>query len=247
VSRELDLLRAFRTTDAAVDAGSQEAARAALLARINDAGPVPIGAGIARRHRRVFGGRFTAHSVALIASVLVVAGVGAVMLSVSTKRPATPARPPLPRVGGPPVLRNYAPGKPPPLPGYMVCNADLAPPGAIAGLGGPRSGMLVANAAVIGGVNTTPFSITAKGLAPSVRGSTYAVWLEPAVGNVLVRPVRPLLLGVIKPGVGADGRLATRGMAPDGANGSFLLLITVQRGAAVTRPGRTVLLGFVSL
>jgi hypothetical protein len=249
VSGELDLLRAFRTEDAAVDARSQDTARAALLARIDSAGPAPGRASSARR-RRVIVGRLRAEAIALIGAVLVVVGVAAVILSVGAQRPAAPARHPLPKAAGPRVIRNFWPGKPPPLPGQTVCNANLAPPGALPGLGGRRSGVFTANAAVIGGVNESPFSITAGGLAPNPHNSAYAVWLEPAVrttsgGYVIVKPIRPVLLGVIKPGVARGGRLEAEGVAPANITGDYLLLITLERGAKPTTPGRIVLEGFV--
>jgi hypothetical protein len=146
------------------------------------------------------------------------------------------------------VIRNYWPRTPPPVPEPHP--AALARPGAIAGLGGSRSGLFTGGTSVVNGVNETPFLITARGLPPNTHGSVYAVWLLPAVStstgaNLLIKPIRPRLLGVIRPGVGRDGRLAAEGrVTADVLNNSYLIRLTLQPNGSVRTPGRTVLEGF---
>ncbi len=53
------------------------------------------------------------------------------------------------------------------------------------------------------------------------------------------------LVGVVKPSVGRDGKLAAEGLLPRGASGAYQVLITLQPGASASAPGRTVLEGSV--
>jgi hypothetical protein len=250
VSSEVDLIRAFRAENAVVDPESQDAARAALLAHIATRAPEKRRARSRGSGRRLVAVRVGGDIVAIVLSVLVVLVVAAVILSVGSQRHTPPpAGHHGPRTSGPPVIRNYSPRTPPPLPGEPH-TADLAKPGAIPGLSGSPTGIFTTSASVVNGVNTFPFTITASGLAPT-HGQLYAVWLLPAVrtwssGYVLVKPTRPRLLGVIRPGVGHDGELAAEGLEPaDLAGSSELVLLTLQRGRSVARPGRTVLEGFM--
>lgn len=251
MSSELDLIRSFRAQDAAVDAESHEAARAALLEHIAATSPGQPGALPRRAKRRILAVRIRADAVAVLVAVLVALAVGAVILSAGRQRAArTPAHHRLPKASRPPVIRNYWPQPPPPLAG-QTHTAALARPGAIAGLGGSASGIFTTGTNVVNGVNQTPFSISAHGLAPIARRNAYAVWLLPAVkttsgGYVLSKPIRPRLLGVIRPGVGRDGKLAAEGqVSADVLNGTYLLRITLQFHGSATTPGRTVLEGFL--
>jgi len=242
VNDELKLLRAFRAQDGTVDAASAQAARTQLLGHIAGAGNASA--------RRARGWRFrvTPAAVAIALAIGVIIAVGAVFLGLRThpahrRVPATPHG-----KGAPPALHNVAPAGPPKLPGQFYCNADLSRPGAIPGLGGRRSGVIVVNTASVNGVNESPFSITAKGLPPSVRAGEYAVWILQVTGlTSTAAPIpgaKPRLLGVIVPGVPADGRLAASGVLPSGVNGGdYLIRITRQVHSSVTRPGRTVLKG----
>ena len=246
MSNELDLIRAFRAEDATVDAESRGAARAALLEHIASTAPDKRVRRRGWRGRRVLPVRVRADVVAVFVSVIVVLAVAALILSAGGQRPArTPAH--HRKASGPRVIRNYWPRIPPPL--SEPHTAALARPGAIAGLGGSRSGIFTGGISVVNGVNYTPFLITAHGLPPNARGSVYAVWLLPSVqtfrGNVLIKPIRPRLLGVIRPGVGRDGRLAAEGrVTADVLNNSYLVRITLQPNGSVRTPGRTVLEGF---
>jgi hypothetical protein len=103
---------------------------------------------------------------------------------------------------------------------------------------------------MVRGVNESPFSLAAKGLAPSVRAGEYAVWITQVSGLGSAVPLpgaKPRLLGVIAPGVGADGEIAVAGVIPSDVNGSYLIRITVQPGSGATTPGRTVLQGVAPL
>ncbi len=250
MSSELELIREFRTEDAVVDATSQDAARTALLAHIAASAPEKRSAHPRGGRRRRGAVRVRSDIFGVVLSVLVVLVVGAVVLSVGGRGHAPrPAGHRVPRTSGPPVIRNYSPGTPPPLRGQPH-TADLAKPGAIPGLGGSPSGILTTTASVVNGVNTFPFTITAHGLPPTTHGNVYAMWLVPAVKTasgayVLVTPIRARLLGVIRPGVGRDGQLAAAGHEPPDVTGSSeLVLLTLQPGASVAKPGRTVLRGF---
>ena len=248
MSNELDLIRAFRAEDATVDAESRGAARAALLEHIASTAPDKRVRRRGWRGRRVLPVRVRADVVAVFVSVMVVLAVAALILSAGGLRHArAPAHHRVPKASGPRVIRNYWPRIPPPL--SEPHTAALARPGAIAGLGGSRSGIFTGGISVVNGVNYTPFLITAHGLPPNTRGSVYAVWLLPSVqtfrGNVLIKPIRPRLLGVIRPGVGRDGRLAAEGrVTADVLNNSYLVRITLQPNGCVRTPGRTVLEGF---
>jgi hypothetical protein len=206
--------------------------------------------------------------LALALAVLVVVGVGAVVLSVGTQVPQPPAQHAI--VGAKPrlVIRNFAPGRPPALPGRTICTAQLTPPGVAPGgvfymsvCHEPTpgrvspSGTFQAQAGKVNGVSQYRFLITAQGLAPNTAQSAYAVWWLQAAqtgGHVgtyrLLAPQRPHLLGLIKPGVARDGKLAAEASLPPGPLGDdILLLITLQPHPSAATPGRTVLRGFASL
>jgi hypothetical protein len=147
------------------------------------------------------------------------------------------------------LIHNYYPGPVPPPSGSLVCNADLEPPGTPPGIERARHGMLIA-------YNKPPIefelTITATGLKPNAGGDVYALWVLPAVsltsgGNQVIKPERPQLLGVIKPGVGSNGKLAAQGIAPTNAPSVLELLVTLQPHGSVKRPGRVVLSGFATL
>lgn len=191
--------------------------------------------------------RVTLGPVAVIAAVLLAVAVGVALLSAGTShRPShqvTTARP------GPPVVHNYYPGALPPPSGPLVCNADLEPPGTPPGVQRGRHGMLIA-------YNKPPtgseFTITATGLRPNAGGDLYAVWVLPAVsltpgGYQVIKPERPQLLGVIKPGVGGSGKLAAQGVAPANIPSVLELVLTLQPHGSLNRPGRIVLSGFAAL
>jgi hypothetical protein len=173
--------------------------------------------------------------VCVAVSLVLLAGVGS---QHHNPRPAVHRR------TGLPVIRNYAPGKVPPLGGQLQCDAALtAPPGA-----GSASGTVI--------VNTRPptsyvYSLTASGLRPAPPGEVYEVWTRAEVnlangGYQLENGVPPTLLGVIATAVGADGQLAAEGLIPLSFNGTYRILITVQQPSAKT-PGRVVLQGDVPL
>lgn len=255
MSGELEALRRFRVADGAVDAASMDAARSTLLAHIAGTGRAAHGAGrglrpMARLRAIV---RARAASAIIALTVVVVIAVGAVFVGIGAERgPNRAARLATPGGSPPGVLRNLAPSNPPRLPGQLYCDADLAPPGATPGLGGIRAGVLVVNATVVRGVNESPFSITAHGLAPTRNTDEYVVWVVPAVSPsagryALAHDAKPLLLGVIVPGVGPGGKLAVEGVLPADVNGTYQVRITLQPRSATTKPGRTVLEGFADI
>lgn len=250
---ELDLIRVFRAEDGVVDAASRDEARAALLEHL---GSKDLGKRNAQRRglgRHAFGVRISGEVVAVLVTTLVVLAVGAALLSVGgSRRPLTPSGHAAAGQNGPPVIHNFGARTMPPLPGQMVCNADLGRPGSIPGLGGSPSGVFQANANEVRGVNKFPFSITASGLHPNTGEGVYAAWLLPAVqtttgGYRLIRPLRPRLLGVIKPAVSLNGKLAAQGVAGSDLSGTYLFRLTLQPHASARTPGRTVLQGFISL
>jgi hypothetical protein len=249
VSDELELLRAFRAEDGVVDAASAHAARTRLRTHI--AGGAD-GAAAGRRGRPGKRGRVRLSwgAVAGCAAIAVMIAVGAVFLGLRGHPAPRHSTPSSHRHPQPLVLKNLAPARPSPLPGQLLCNADLAPPGVIPGLGGPRRGVIQVNAATIHGVNASPFFITAHGLTPSTRAREYAVWVTQESGTVNdAEPIpgaKPRLIGVITPGVGTDGRLSAEGVLPAGINGPYKVRITVQPHSA-TKPGPTVLEGLAQL
>ena len=175
--------------------------------------------------------------VCVAVSLVLLAGVGS---QHHNPRPPVPSH----QRPGLPVIRNYAPGKVPPLGGQLYCDTALtAPRGA-----GPASGTLI--------VNTRPptsyvYSLTALGLKPAPPGEVYEVWTRAEVNlpngaYQLENGVPPALLGVIAPSVGADGRLAAEGLIPPSFNGPYRILVTVQPPSA-RAPGRVVLQGDVPL
>lgn len=92
-------------------------------------------------------------------------------------------------------------------------------------------------------------------LRAAPRGSVYAVWLSSAsytgtsVSSMVTLPPYTLV-GVVQPPVGGDGELVVRApisvVVQGPVNSQFALLITLERGAHPTRPGRTVLAGVIS-
>jgi hypothetical protein len=58
---------------------------------------------------------------------------------------------------------------------------------------------------------------------------------------------RPELLGLVKPVVGPDGKLAAEGLLPPDVNGAYLMLVTLQAHGMVNAPGKTVLGSYVAL
>lgn len=250
MSTELDLIRRFLAHDDAVDAASSAAARCTLLDHIR-AGSSAAPARRPRRRPRVIR-RLRTDILVNLAGALIVLAVAAVFLGLRTDHAP---RPVIHHVGhqGPPRLRNIAPSPPPRLPGQMVCNSDLARPGAIAGLGGSRTGVVQINSVTAGGVNESPFAITARGLPVPGPGQVEAVWLIAAVrtssgGIVLQSGAQPFLLGVVSPNVGAAGHLTVTGRLPESvAGGTYQMLITVQSTRALRRPGHILLQGSVAL
>jgi hypothetical protein len=250
-----------------VDAGSQEKARAALLEHIDGSAAGNDGARRRRPRRRIAVRGIRADLVAIALSILVVVAVGAALLSAGVKRPQRPAQHQVVGPKGPPVIRNFSPRRPPALPGHVVCTAELTRPAVAAGgvfylttcqfrapgAGGSPDGTLRESEGKVNGVDEHPFSITASGLRPNTGGSAYAVWLLRAAtvggaGYRLLESQRPRLLGVIKPGVGRDGKLAAQGVVPPDLQGSdYLLMITLEPNGSARTPGPTVLRGFVSL
>jgi hypothetical protein len=91
------------------------------------------------------------------------------------------------------------------------------------------------------------------------RGSFYAVWLARAgYTTTSTRALTILppysLVGIIRPPVGADGKLIgraaisgdLRSRAGGGLNPQFELLITIERNPHAKTPGRAVLRGVIS-
>ena len=197
--------------------------------------------------------RLTLELVAVAAAVLVVVAVGVVLLTVGTSH--RPSQQPTTVTHGPPVIHNYYPGPVPPPSGSLVCNADLEPPGTPPGIQRARHGEACARGVVIA-YNKPPtgteFTATATGLKPNAGGDVYAVWVLAAVSlpsgaYQVIKPERPQLLGVIKPGVGTNGKLAAQGVAPANIPSDLELLVTLQPHGSVKRPGRVVLSGFATL
>jgi hypothetical protein len=277
MSGELDLVRAFRAEDGAVDASSEEQARTALLERIAGSAGGEADARSRWSYPKGVVVRIRADVVAIALATLVVVGVGAAFLSVGTNRQPRPAHA-VAGPHGPPVIQNFSPRRPPALPGRAVCTAELTRPAVAPGglfwpsvcqsprqgpggsvqppspVGSP-SGTFHGSASKVNGLNEYRFSITASGLVPNTGGNAYAVWLlqaTPRNGTAgtfrLLEPQRPQLLGVIEPGVDRDGHLAAEGSVPRNLLGDDdLLLITLQPHRTAATPGRTVLRGFVSL
>jgi hypothetical protein len=143
-----------------------------------------------------------------------------------------------------PVIRNYAPGKVPPLGGQLYCNATFIPP---RGKGSAKATIVVHS----GTGASYVYSLTGSGLKPAPAGESYEVWTIPEAsetfgGYQLQRGVAPTRLGVIAPPVAADGLLAARGTIPLSYSGTYRVLITVQRQSAKS-PGRVVLRADVPL
>jgi hypothetical protein len=189
--------------------------------------------------------RFRSDWVAGAAALTVVVAVVVVFLGVRSEHAHRPARRVVgthPGAAGLPVIRNFAPGAVPALGGQLFCNASLHSPG---GAASPAASVVV---------NTRPptryvYSITASGLMPSRPGEVYEVWAlpetSPALGSgtyQLLTSQPPVLLGVIKPSVGRDGRLAAEGLVPQSLNGQYRMVITIQPRAMKT-PGHVVLEG----
>lgn len=147
---------------------------------------------------------------------------------------------------GPPVIRNYAPGRPPALGGERMWHGALRPPGAR----GSRSGTVIVNKSDTG---SGLFSISLFGLPPRNPGGTgYAVWIVPAVktssgaiqvqGGTAAGPgLSPYaeLVGVIRPGP-INGRVSAEGVLPRHANGADLLIVT----PSGPKPTRIILEGY---
>ncbi|MGO9958079.1 MAG: hypothetical protein ACLP50_19270 [Solirubrobacteraceae bacterium] len=149
------------------------------------------------------------------------------------------------RPAGPAVVVNYRSHRLPALGGQLECATDLTPPTADRS----QRGAFV--------VNTRPptrysFSLTASGLSRTVGSALYAVWLLPATqlssgAYQLLSWQAPLLVGVIRPTVGATGRLAVQGLLPQSAAGAYLVRLTLQPRASSRTPGRTILQGSIDL
>ena len=183
--------------------------------------------------------RVTARYLAVAASVLVVVGVGAVFLTAGTTH-----RLPGHVAGGataPASLRNFSPASAPAPSGLLITSTDLTP------ADGGKSPTGKAS------VYTRPpnryeLSITASGLAPNPSGDVYAVWLSQVVDTAsgTYHPHAPELVGVIRPSVGRDGKLAAESLVPQDANGgAYEILITLQPAGSTKAPGRTVLRGIL--
>jgi hypothetical protein len=165
-------------------------------------------------------------------AVLVVVAVSAVFLALGTGRQAHLSHHPAsPGASGAVAIHNYWPGPVPPPAGPLVCNTTLtAQPGA-----GKSSGTAwVYNAPP----SSFELRLSASGLTPNPAGKAYAVWI---VQNKYA-PHSVWLVGIVKPPVGGDGRLAVEGLIPPAVVGNEVL-ITVQSSASVTHPGRAVLEG----
>jgi len=195
--------------------------------------------------------RIGTEMVAVAAAVLVVVAVSVAFLGLrSSRRPVHPT----PAVGAmgkrAPVIHNYSQTRMPPPAGPLFCDADLQRPGSIPGLPTTPGGTVTVYSKP---PTQSQFMISVKGLKPNQHGTAYAVWLIPEVqttsgGYQLLRPVTLRLLGVIKPSVGPDGRLAVEGLLPTAdTNGSSRMLITLQPNGTVKKPGRTILEGDVPL
>jgi hypothetical protein len=149
------------------------------------------------------------------------------------------------RPAGPAVVVNHGSGRLPTLGGVMVCDTDLTPPGADRSL----RGVVV--------VHTRPptryaFSLTATGLSRPAGSGVYALWLLPATqspsgGYQLLSGPAALFVGVIRPTVGPNGRLAIEGLLPQSASGDYLVRLTVEPRPSSHTPGRTILQGFIGL
>lgn len=99
------------------------------------------------------------------------------------------------------------------------------------------------------------FSIDVSGLPRSPPGGNYAVWLLSGRQNLagdysLISGIRPTLVGIVGPPVGASGRLRAQGSIPtlseQQATGSYLFAVTRQARPSNTSPGRIVLAGWMS-
>jgi len=179
---------------------------------------------VTRRHRRA---EWLAVAVAVAVCLVVAAAFVGLRPAPHGHRRAVPVTH---RHASVPVIRNYAPGAAPPLGGQLFCDAALTAPH-----GADRpSGTVV--------VHTHPptayvYRITASGLKPAPRGEVYEIWLHQEVslssGGYQIMPSEPIiLLGIIEPAVGASGRLFAQGLQPQTLNGTYRLLVTLQRRSA---------------
>ncbi len=181
-------------------------------------------------------------------ALAVTVAVALVFLNVGSERAHAPVRPPVtarPGAGGLPMIRNYAPDKPPALGGQPFCDATLHASG---GAASPAGTVLVDTRPPTGYV----YLVRASGLLPPARGEVYELWLRPentttAGAHQLLPSQPPVVLGVIKPAVGPDGMLAAEGLVPPSLTiGPYRFLITVQP-PSLKAPGRPVLAGDASL
>jgi hypothetical protein len=91
--------------------------------------------------------------------------------------------------------------------------------------------------------------ISVTGLRPTPAGDAYAVWLRPEVGLTsggyqLVPCAKPILLGVIRPPVGTDGKLKAVAVTSRGfTNGAHRMLLTLQSARELKAPHRVVVQG----
>jgi hypothetical protein len=176
--------------------------------------------------------------VAVALGVAVVGAVVAVLVGVGAnqhiaRHVATPPAGSTVRRGqsGPPVIRNYAPGRPPALGGERMWHGALRRPGA----GESRSGTVIVNKSDTG---SGLFSMTLFGLPPTNPGGAgYAVWIVPAVktssgaiqvqGGTATGPglsPEAELVGAIKPDP-ANGKVTVEGSLPADASGANLLYV----------------------
>ena len=146
--------------------------------------------------------------------------------------------------GGLSIVHNYLGGRLPALGGQLVCATNLEPPDA----GKSPSGTATIN-------NRPPtsyaFSVNASGLQANVGHNAYAVWLSPAVQTLSgsytpMTGEAPLFVGIVRPGVGRNGRLRLQGLLPEQANGAYRFVVTLQPHPSATKLGRIILEGFIA-
>lgn len=179
----------------------------------------------------------TARYLAVAASVLVVIAVGAVFLSAGTTHR-------LPRhvAGGanaPATIRTFSPAPAPS--GLLVTSTKLTP---------ADGGKFPTGKASVYDKppNRYELLITASGLTPTPPGDVYAVWLTQVVDTAsgTYHPHAPELIGLIRPSLVRDGRIAAESLLPQDANGgAYEILITLQPAGLTKAPGRTVLHGIL--
>jgi hypothetical protein len=235
--------------------------------------------GSRRRRLRVWASRLASRwprwglAVPAVGLVVTVVVVAVVIASGLRHQRGAPVQRPVLQQPYPPVVRNYAHSKLPPLPRDSV-RYSSGHFGASAYSQNPRDTFVLtatraASVNPSGRPRPSTLTIRASGLKPAPRGSVYAVWLTQAIGGhaqiygpargikrtTVQTPLRPKppfsLLGFIQPPIGADGELTTRVpldvpvFNPGTGLLRIALLITIERNPNAKTPSRPVLVAVI--